>query len=341
MTDFVPAELPLALDRVHGSRPSPGEIRLALSGAWQGPRGEADHEPLLVVQVEGRRHRFPADRDDHAGELPEGRWRATFSVPDWAEPRREGQAAVWVGNAVVPVPPLHGAHNGATRAAPPAPAPPADRHAPPALNDAPAAPERAGHRLEPEAQVRAEGDAAQAQAPAEGPGLESSAEPPRSGPLADLLLRETVAALHGELEQRTAEVARLRGALEGARAELAARTDVQAQLERTLSELTEELGRLMRGAEAQRSELEQHRTRATEREELERGLREELAASQVAREAALSELAGLQAEIGRIGAELAVTRERVASETGNLGQANRLLAEAKSLAEEIRRERDG
>jgi chromosome segregation ATPase len=70
-------------------------------------------------------------------------------------------------------------------------------------------------------------------------------------------------------------------------------------------------------------------------------LREELAASQVAREGALSEVAGLQGEMSRIGAELAVTRERVSSESGDLGQAGRLLAEAKALADQLRRERDG
>jgi hypothetical protein len=45
--------------------------------------------------------------------------------------------------------------------------------------------------------------------------------------------------------------------------------------------------------------------------------------------------------MSRIGAELAVTRERVSSESGDLGQAGRLLAEAKALADQLRRERDG
>ena len=37
-------------------------------------------------------------------------------------------------------------------------------------------------------------------------------ETPRAGPLADLLLKETVAALHEELERRTAELTRIRKA---------------------------------------------------------------------------------------------------------------------------------
>jgi DNA repair exonuclease SbcCD ATPase subunit len=411
MTDFAPAELPLAIDRVHGSRASPGEIRLALSGAWHGSGQPAADEPLLVVQVEGRRHRFPADRDDRAAELPPGRWRATFSVPDWAEPRHEGQAAVWIGNAVVPVPPLHGSH-----------------HASPALAAAVPAAERMASEGRAVPQVETESDEYRGHPAGESPdfgqtdasvrsadtaprgaGGAPPPETPRSGPLADLLLKETVAALHTELEHRAGEVARLRGALGDAQAELGARTETQSQLESTLGELSVELKRLMEAVEEQRSELDEHQVRAAqERDQLERRLRElseaheqemaetstaherdlaaarhelselrtvaesrnhelrraleeaaeaqsraerggletstlreELAASHVAREAALSELAGLQAEMSRIGAELAVTRERVSSESGDLGQANRLLAEAKALAEQLRRERGG
>ena len=35
------------------------------------------------------------------------RWSASFTVPAWAEPREAGQAALWIGNAVIPVPPMH------------------------------------------------------------------------------------------------------------------------------------------------------------------------------------------------------------------------------------------
>ncbi|MEA2211661.1 MAG: hypothetical protein QOF83_1609 [Solirubrobacteraceae bacterium] len=393
---------------MHGSRPSAGEIRLALSGAWHGPGTDAGQEPLLVVQIEGRRHRFPADRDDRNEELAPGRWRATFSVPDWAQPRHEGQAAVWIGNVVIPVPPLHGSHHAPPALAAAIPAPRPDAYEPPqAVHESEVEPE--GSQSEP--RPEGEGGIAEPPSPASpwppdvgrSPLRSAPPEAPRSGPLADLLLKETVAALHTELEQRMAHAARLQGALGDARAELEARTTTQSQLEATLGELSVELKRLMGAVEEQRTELEQHREQArTEREELERrlsdlteaherqaaelteaharevaelneihardaaalttrheerltqvttaaeqrgaeagGLREELAASQVAREAALSEVAGLQSELSRIGAELAVTRERVTSESGDLGQANRLLAEAKALAEQLRRERGG
>jgi predicted nucleic acid-binding Zn-ribbon protein len=402
MTEFAPAELPLEIDRVQGSRPSVGEIRLALTGVWHGPGSSSEQEPLLVVQIDGRRHRFPADREDRSSELPAGRWQATFSVPDWAEPRQEGQAAVWIGDAVVPVPPLHSSH-----------------HVPPAL--AATVPAR------DDIQADVEGDADQSQPrPAlenwDTPFARSTPDAPRSGPLADLLLKETVGALHVELEHRNAEAARLRGELGDARSELATRGSTQSELETALSELGVELRHLRAAADERRAELDEQRRRADEeRAEFERqlgeltqsherelaqvadqaaelaaardelsaareelgaareelgelragsrareaelsrareeaagaqarwqqhgaetaALREELAATHVAREAAISEVAALQAEISRIAAELAVTRERVSSESGDLGQANRLLADARALAEELRREREG
>jgi hypothetical protein len=65
-------------------------------------------------------------------------------------------------------------------------------------------------------------------------------------------------------------------------------------------------------------------------------LREELAAVQVARDAALAEVGGLRAELERIGSELTATRERVSAESGDLGEANRLLADARALADQLR-----
>ncbi len=99
---------PLELERVQSSRAEAGELRLRLSGRWVDPKAEvAEDEELLVVNVEGRRHRFPASRDEQSDtELKPGHWSASFRIPTWAEPREQGQAALWLGNAVIPVPPL-------------------------------------------------------------------------------------------------------------------------------------------------------------------------------------------------------------------------------------------
>lgn len=281
------------------------------------------------MQVEGRRHRFPASREDEReADLEPGRWSASFTLPAWAEPRRDGQAALWLGNAVIPVPSLHGSHGGAPAAVVPELSPEPQPAVPEPLSEPGPAP------------------------PAPPAPAAASSEAPRSGPLADLLLKETVAALHAELEQRTADAAHMRGALADSQSELEARSATQAQLEATLGELRSELERLMNAVEDQRRELEEgsgevERVRAeTDRRVAElaveaTALREDLAAANVSREAAISEVAGLRAELGRLGSELAVTRERVGSESGDLGEANRLLADAKALTDQLRVQRGG
>ena len=109
---------PLALDRVERSRAAKGQVRLRVAGRWRGP-GEMTRdgsEALLVVQLHGRRHRFPAARDarsDAAPAAPGTRFSASFTIPDWAVPEQAGQALLWVGEVVVPVPPP-----GTTPAAP-------------------------------------------------------------------------------------------------------------------------------------------------------------------------------------------------------------------------------
>jgi hypothetical protein len=249
---------PLELDRVQSSRPHAGEIRLRLSGRWiDANRTAGEEEELLVVSVEGRRHRFPARRDERNGEeLAAGRWSATFTVPAWAEPRREGQAALWLGDAVVPVPPMR---------------------------------------------------------------QQVVVEAPRSGPLAELLLKEKVAAEQSEAPPSDRAV------------------------ESTLDELRSELERLRVAVQDQRREIEaqrreigdQHREIEDQRRAVE-NVRQQLATAEVAREAAVSEAAGLRSELERVGSELAVTRERAETEAGELGEARRLLADARALAEELR-----
>jgi hypothetical protein len=330
--------LPLEVDRIQSSRSAVGETRLRLSGRWLGSEREAsDDEGLLVVHVEGRRHRFAPDRD--AGPDPDaepGRWSASFTVPSWAEPRQDGQAALWLGSSVIPVPPLHGTANMRVedeRSSAPAAAP--EPPLQPPVSDAPPQP-RVPEPPPPLAPPRAE-----------------PTEAPRAGPLADMLVKDTVAALHTELEQRTAEAARLRGALAAAQSELEARGARHSQLEAILDELRGELERLGAAVASQRRELElQSANAASLRERLAAAeaaaelraaesiaLRTELAAANVSREAATGEAAGLRAELDRVGSELAITHERVESETGDLGEASRLLADAKALATELGAER--
>ena len=217
MSSFASEPTPLDIDDVQHLREAAGEIRLRVSGRWRGesPPSGAD-SALLVIQIEGRRHRFaPVERLGPAGRAGPGRWTASFVVPGWAEPRREGQAALWIGEAVVPIPPI-----GASRRWP--------GSGPPALGSAvPAEPcptSGTGGRCRPGRPPVSAPAVRRAAAARTGMGtVEPSSEPGRAGPLADMLLKETVAALHGELEARAAETTRLRSALAGAQSELEAR----------------------------------------------------------------------------------------------------------------------
>jgi hypothetical protein len=445
MTDRASADTLIAIDRVDRARGDGDGIRLRLSGRWLGSGPVEEHEPLLVIQLQGRRHRFPANREEApGGPLPTGSWEATFTVPQWAEPSQDGQAALWVGTDVVPVP-LAGSTSAAIPS--PDPGPPAAEAyqrppAPPALGEA-----RAWPSPLPSGE-RSAGDQA-----------EAAVDSGRPGPLAELLFKESVSALHVELEQRSAEAARLRGALSDAQSELEARTGMQAALESAHTDLRGELQDLMsavtvqredferrfgdveerlavaeserdavreeleseragarrelesvradarreleaaradaereleseradarreleaarvaaqRDAEAERasgrSELEAERARATEQlaeltaardaatrdaatlsqrvaavtgthqqyaDEL-AALREQLATAQVSREAAAGEVVGLRAELDRLGSELAVSREQMSAQGGDLGEAQRLLADARALTEQLR-----
>jgi hypothetical protein len=314
---------PLELERVQSSRADAGQLQLRLSGRWLDPQAEAEEdEELLVVNVEGRRHRFPASREERSdAELAPGRWSASFKIPAWAEPREEGQAALWLGNAVIPVPPLR----------------------------EPVAPSRPG------------------------PGAARSASPHAgSQPPADPLLADTIAALRAELEQRTADAVEIRAALAHARSELESRSSSDGELEATLSELRGELDRLRTALHEQRGTLRQRTEQLAElreqvataqanaellaelREQVATAqanaelrdaeattLRGDLAAAHVSREAAASEAAGLRSELERVGSELAVTREQVDTESVHLQDANKLLADARALAEELRAAESG
>jgi chromosome segregation ATPase len=205
----------------------------------------------------------------------------------------------------------------------------------------------------------------------------------RTGPLAELLFKESVSALHAELEERSAEVARLQGALADARSELEARVSRQSSLESAHGDLRGELQELMGAVGAQRDDYERRLSEAEERGaaelEAERtrsaaqladlgaardaaaadaadlrhrlataasgrqhhaaelsALRDQLASAQVSREAAAGEVAGLRVELERLGSELAVTREHQSAHGADLGEAQRLLAEARSLSEQLR-----
>jgi chromosome segregation ATPase len=187
---------------------------------------------------------------------------------------------------------------------------------------------------------------------------------PRSGPLSEVLLKQTVCALRGELQERTTEATRLRGALADSRSELDARAATQARLEAMHGELRGELRGLAdlvareserhaelssshdavvaRVAELQAQLAQAERLRGETDERLVAAhdqlasVQGELAIATVSRDAAVSEAAGLRVELERFGTELAIVRERLGSHAGELGDAQTLLSDARALAAQLR-----
>ena len=295
---------PLELERVQSSRAEAGELRLRLSGRWVDPKAEvAADDELLVVNVEGRRHRFPASRAERSEtERQPGHWSATFKIPTWAEPREEGQAALWLGNAVIPVPPLQEPGEAtAIRAA-------VRRQARPqggpaqggALSEHPL--EDTVTALHAELEQRT-ADAVQIRAALANAQSELESRSSRHDQL-----ETTLAELRGELDMLRVAVQEQRGALRERSAEVA---ELRERV--TSGEATAEL----RDAEAT-------------------ALRGNLAAANVSREAAASEAVGLRSELERVGSELGVAREQVDTGWGHLEEASKLLADARALAEELR-----
>lgn len=296
------AHSPIVIDRVERSRGGGDSVMVRLAGHRLAAATEAELDPLLVIDLHGRRHRFAARRDGQGDRAP-GRWEACFAVPDWAVPVEYGQASIWVGSASVPVPPV-----GTKRRA--------DEPVPGTEPSAPAS-------------------GFESEAPGPAPGLESApsatavaargVQAGRAGPLADVLIRDTVAALHAELSQHAERETALGVALERARSELAARSSSQAELEATHAELRAELGRLTDAVAEQQAEFDRRLGEARQRSEAELAQARERYEAELAQAHERSE------------AELAQTRERYEAE---LAQARADVAAARDRQAELAETRE-
>lgn len=229
---------PIQIERIETEHLEGDTLVVRLSGRWRGHERAYEGQELLVVELADGRRRFPAIPEQRRAAIARpGAWSAKFVLPEWSRPGPGWEASLLIGDAVIPVP---------------------------GSNDAIVA--NVAERIDAEADLPAESgdgatrlDARVAVAGQEPYGGVDVAEDPRSGPLSKLLLRDTVAALHAELEQRAAGAAQLRGRLADANAELEARLSTHADLETTHGELRRELdalGELVRSDGARRMALE-------------------------------------------------------------------------------------
>ena len=95
----------IAIEAVDWGPGGDEKLTISVRGRWRRRRPVLSGQPLLVVEAEGQRHRFPATPEPPSvGGAPPGGWQMTFSVPAWLAPHLGGRAWLQLGVAVVPLP---------------------------------------------------------------------------------------------------------------------------------------------------------------------------------------------------------------------------------------------
>ncbi|HWE13943.1 MAG TPA: hypothetical protein VG365_10550 [Solirubrobacteraceae bacterium] len=103
MSDL-PATTAVGIETVEWSAETGGNLTLRITGRWRRRRPAATGQPTLVIEAEGRRHRFPAlpEPPSLAGTAP-GVWRLSFTVHGWLAPDL-GRTWLQFGTVIVPLP---------------------------------------------------------------------------------------------------------------------------------------------------------------------------------------------------------------------------------------------
>jgi hypothetical protein len=97
----------LDVDEIETSALGRDKVVVRVVGRWRGRRRAPDARAFLVVESDGRRHRFPAMPEPRRGGRGllgrPGQWGASFAVPAWLEPGLGGEMSLWVGDAMIPL----------------------------------------------------------------------------------------------------------------------------------------------------------------------------------------------------------------------------------------------
>ena len=136
----LPGTSAVAIETVEWSAVSGGNLNVRITGRWRRRRPVSTGQPTLVIEAEGRRHRFPAmPEPPSVGGTGPGLWRLSFTVPGWMAPEL-GRTWLQFGTVIVPLPvavPAPGeppAGRGPSMAdPPPPPSGPDDEPVPPPL----------------------------------------------------------------------------------------------------------------------------------------------------------------------------------------------------------------
>jgi hypothetical protein len=100
----LPGSSAVAIESVEWSSVTAGNLNVRITGRWRRRRPVSTGQPTLVIEAEGRRHRFPAmPEPPSVGGTGPGLWRLSFTVPGWMAPEL-GRTWLQFGTVVVPLP---------------------------------------------------------------------------------------------------------------------------------------------------------------------------------------------------------------------------------------------
>jgi hypothetical protein len=324
---------PLEIHSVEASPAGKEQIvlRVRVKGRWR--RRATPGRALLVVEAEGRPHRFPAAPETKRAAFGRpGAWYASFALPAWLAPRLAENAMLWVDSAAIPLPTPRGE----------LPDVPAPTHEPEIVPD-PA--ERVRNPAEDELAAPAAGRRPEPRpfAPIElADRVRREVEPPSPDDSEDVAVSGAgsnghqsggpLAGLRAELQQRAAAEARLRGELAQLRSELEARSASHGRIDHTHEQLRIEL-RELRDLVSSLSGLAAERDALAKRVET---LESALAAITVSRDTARREAEELRRQLEQL-AMHPPTDQAGHLPSSAIEEAEALLAEARSLRTRIRR----
>jgi hypothetical protein len=94
----------VGIETVEWSAEPGGNLAVRITGRWRRRRPITTGQPTLVIEADGRRHRYPAmpEPPSLAGTGP-GVWRLSFTVPGWMAPDL-GRTWLQFGTVIVPLP---------------------------------------------------------------------------------------------------------------------------------------------------------------------------------------------------------------------------------------------
>jgi hypothetical protein len=301
------SKVPVDVDQIECAPLGRAKIAVRITGRWRNRRRLPDARAFLVIEADGRRHRFPAMPEPRRPRIGRpGAWAGTFALPAALEPHLAEEMSLWLGNVEIPLP--------RPKLVPKLPDVPADAQTA-EIDDGP----------EPPDDLRDDDDESLAQivteqsqparvlspVPDEAAAASASEQSPtRAGETAEEL-QATVSALRDELHQRAAAEAQVRGALAGTQADLEGRAAQQTELDATQAELRDQLAELLALVQRESEQRTEVESRAVV-------------------------LAGEVAELQDRLADLTAARDQIAEETGGLrSRLERAARETAQLRDEL------